>query len=334
MFTRFIKNFRNTAVAAVSVVMLGGTAMAAEKTIRIGFADVEGGPYDMAAQTFKKELEASSNGSIEVKVLCCHQMGGEQEMFQKMQLGTLDAAILGQNNASAFFPLMDTMVLPYVFRSYEHAEAVADGPVADIIREKMAAQTGVHMMDVVIIGFRSIINSKRDIKSFDDIAGLRYRVPKNEVMIDTYRAFGADPTPIAWSDTVTAWQTGIVDGGDLGIVFMESQKFSDISKHLAMTEHFTNMSMMFLSDAAYQKLTPQERELAAAASKKASQASRALNIKLEGEAISAMLAKGVVQTFPDKAPFIEASKTVWEDFFEEKGDEFRDFLAMIQAVEG
>nr|WP_309502773.1 TRAP transporter substrate-binding protein [uncultured Roseovarius sp.] len=333
MRTQYLNFIWKTVAVAVSVATIGTAALAADKTIRIGFADVEGSPYDLAANTFKQELEAATNGSIEVKVLCCHQMGGEQEMFQKMQLGTLDAAIVAHNNTATFFPLMDTLVLPYVFRGYEHAEAVADGPVADILREKMAKEAGVRMLDVVLIGFRSIMNSKRDINEFSDVAGLRYRVPKNKVMIETYKAFGADPTPIAWSDTVTAWQTGIVDGGDLGIVFMENQKFSDISKHLAMTEHFTNMVMMFLSESAYQRLTPEEQNHVAAASHKAALAARALNRQRENEAIDAMLKKGVVQTFPDKAPFIEASKTVWDDFLADKGDEYREFLDMIVAVE-
>ena len=102
----------------------------------------------------------------------------------------------------------------------------------------MPKDAKVHMVKIPLVSFRHIYNTRTPINSIEDFKPLRYRVPKNVVMVDTYKAFGSDPVPIAWSETLTAVQTGTVDGSDLPIDVIYSQKFHEVAKHVAYTGHF------------------------------------------------------------------------------------------------
>ena len=314
----------------LTMVALGGAQ--AKTIMRLAWAGSEDAPYAVAANKFKELVETQSNGEIEVQLFCCFKMGGEQEMFKKLQLGTLDGTIIAQNNAGPFFPLIDLFVLPYIFQSYEHAEKVVDGEIGERIAEEMLAQTGVHLISIADISFRNIYNSRRPITSIDEVAGLRYRVPKNQVMIDTYKAFGAEPTPIAWSETFTATQTGIVDGGDSGVYWMKAAKFFEITKHYAVTEHFALTSPFLVSDRFMQKLTPDLQALVREAGHEASLAGRE-NVRDSEAALTAELKDlGVMFTQPDKAPFIEAAQTVQNAFVAERGEPYGEFLKAIKAA--
>ena len=108
--------------------------MAKKQTMQIGYSVSEGHPYGTFMFTFADRMEKFSanleSGAIKVKVHCCHKMGSEQEQFKKLQLGTLDGTMIAQNNAGPFYPKIDLLVLPYMLQNYEHAVAVADGPIA------------------------------------------------------------------------------------------------------------------------------------------------------------------------------------------------------------
>ena len=321
-----------TLALAIGLAMTALTGAEAKTTMRLAWAGSEDAPYAVAANSFKELVEAQSKGEIEVQLFCCFKMGGEQEMFKKLQLGTLDGTIIAQNNAGPFFPLIDLFVLPYIFQSYEHAEKVVDGEIGRQIAEKMLEQTGVHLISIADISFRNIYNSRRPINSIEEVAGLRYRVPKNQVMIDTYKAFGAEPTPIAWSETFTATQTGVVDGGDSGVYWMKAAKFFEITRHYAVTEHFALTSPFLISDRFMQRLTPELQDLVRKAGHEASLAGRE-NVRESEAAIAAELKDlGVMFTRPDKAPFIEAAKAVQDAFVAERGAPYREFLEAIKAA--
>lgn len=325
-----LRSLALTLTLGLAALFMAAANAEAKVTMRLAWAGSEEAPYAVGANRFKELIEQYSNGEIEVKLFCCFKMGGEQEMFKKLQLGTLDGTIIAQNNAGPFFPLIDLFVLPYVFQSYDHAIKVVDGPVGQKIAEKMLADTGVHLISFVEISFRNIYNSKRPINAIGDVAGLRYRVPKNKVMIDTYKAFGAEPTPIAWSDTFTATQTGVVDGGDSGVYWLKAAKFYEICKHYAITEHFALASPFLVSDKFMQKLTPEQRDLVRKAGNEAAQVERQAVLDSEESIAEEMKQAGVAFTYPDKAPFIAAAKVVQDEFVKERGELYGEFLKAIQ----
>lgn len=318
--------------ALLSATMAFGSSAYAETSMSLAWAGSEDAPYAVGANKFKELIEDYTDGEVQVNLFCCFEMGGEQEMFKKLQLGTLDGTIVAQNNVGPFFPLMDLFVLPYIFTGFDHAVAVVDGPIGKQMADQMLADTGVHLISFVDISFRNIYNSKRAIESFDDVGGLRYRVPQNVVMIDTYKAFGAEPTPIAWSETFTATQTGVVDGGDTPVFWLKAAKFYEITKHYAVTEHFALTSPLLVSDRFMQKLSPEHQEAVRRAGYEAALFERQNTLDSEAAIAEEMKAAGVMFTHPDKTPFFEAATAVKSEFAESRGEAFVELLAAIEAA--
>lgn len=317
-------------IAAVATFCVAATGSVYAKTMKLGYAVAEGTPYDTYAKTFAEDLEKRTNGEMKVRNFCCFKVGGEQEMFKKLQLGTLDATIIAQNNAGPFYPKIDLLVLPYMLQNYEHAIKVVDGPVGQAIWKDMPEETGVHLVNIALVSFRHIYNTKKDINSIEDFAPLKYRVPKNVVMVDTYKAFGSDPVPLAWSETLTAVQTGTVDGGDLPIDLIYSQKFHEVAKHVALTGHFALAPPFFVSDKFMQTLSKEEKDAVYASAKVAAAAARKQVLDKEAEISEELTSKhGVTITNPDKAPFIAAAAKVQDAFANERGGDYPDLVKAI-----
>jgi tripartite ATP-independent transporter DctP family solute receptor len=287
-------------------------------------------PFAVAGNYFKKRVEQYTNGQIQVQTYCCFKMGSEEEMVKKLQLGTLDATIVAQNNIGPYFKLYDVFTLPYILRDYEHAVKVLEGPVGKTLSEKSAKTAGFWLFSSASIAFRNIYNTKRPINSIKDVAGLRYRVPPNPVTIATYKAFGADPTPLPWGETLTATQTGIVDGGDLEPTGFLLNKFADVAKNMAVTEHFTLIAPMLISDRFMQKLTPEQRAAVSRAALESCKVGQQAELKLEKTINGTLEGMGVKFTHPDKAPFIQASQKVVDDIAAQRGAEFQELVNQIR----
>jgi tripartite ATP-independent transporter DctP family solute receptor len=317
---------------ALALVVFAGSAYAKNLTMNISFGVADAHPYATFMYTFADRMEKLSGGTVRVKVHCCNKMGSEQETFKKLQLGTLDGTMIAQNNAGPMYPKIDLLVLPYMIQSYEHALAITNGPAGEAIWGKMGEEIGVHLVSIPLFSFRHIYNTKMPINNLADFAKMKYRVPKNVVMIDTYKAFGSDPVPIAWAEALTATQTGTVDGGDLPIDVMYSQKFHDVAKHIAMTGHFVLAPPFFVGDKFMQKMDDKQTEAMHMAARIAEQASRFHTNYGMGIVEEKLKAAGVTFTRPDTGPWIAKAKQVHAAFAEERGPEYVKIMDMIYAA--
>ncbi len=313
--------------------LLAAPAAAADLTINLGYAAAETSTYGVLAAKFEELVEAKTDGSIDVKVRCCAQLVTEDEAFKAMQLGTVDMYIITSNNISPHYPPTDAFVLPYIFQSKDHTYAVLEGEVGRQFAEDLRAATGVHLLTYGFVGHRDFYNNRGPVETPEDMAGLKIRVPKNQVMIDTYAAFGAEPVPLAWADTPTALQTGTVDGADNGTSFIKSQKFYEIMDHLTILEHFSYFSPLLASDRAMGRMSEAQRAAVMAAAAEAGAYHRE-TMEAEVAEIRAFLADegGMAVTRPDKEPFIEEALAVQDAYAAGKGAEFEALLRAIRAV--
>lgn len=319
------------AVAASAVT--AGSAMAADVTMNVGFGAPEASIYGRFGAHFEKFVEEYSGGSIDVKLRCCNQIATEDEAFKALQLGTVDGFFITANNVSPHWPLMDVTVLPYIFQNTQHLDRVLNGDVGQFMKDKLQADTSVHMLAFGPALYRDFYNSKRPVNSMADMAGLKIRVPKNEVMIATFEAFGANPVPLAWSETPTALQTGTVDGGDNGTSFIRDMKFYEFEPHLVILEHFVAFAPLFASDAFMKRLNDNQRDIIRRAATAAG-AALTKEFATETQEIRKWLATegGMAMTVPDKTDFVAAAKGVQNDFAAKRGAEFVDLVKKIQAA--
>ena len=326
--------YPKTLAASVLAFAISTTSLiAADVTMNVGFGAPEESLYGRFGKIFQRNVAEYTDGEVEVKLRCCNQISTEDEAFKAMQLGTVDGFFITANNVSPHWPLMDVTVLPYVFQDPSHLERVVDGTVGNFIKDRLQADTSVHLLSFGPALYRDFYNSVRPINTMDDMAGLKIRVPKNEVMIATFEAFGANPVPLAWSETPTALQTGTVDGGDNGTTFIRDMKFYEFEPHLVILEHFVAMAPLFASNAFMSRLSDEHREevLRAATDAGAEMRQQVLD---ETENVRNWLATegGMAMTRPDKAAFIEAAQAVQLQFAEDRGADFVDLVNRIREA--
>ncbi|MEZ5649718.1 MAG: TRAP transporter substrate-binding protein [Burkholderiaceae bacterium] len=321
--------------AAAAVALLwGGTAMAADKIVmNLGWSTPADSAYSVIAKKFKELAEKYSDGSVEVKLRCCAQIATEDDAFKAMQLGTVDGYFISQNNVSPHWPLMNVFVLPYIFQNEAHVTKVTTGPVGDTIRQKLFQDTGVHLLTFGAPSYRDLFDSRRAVNTIDDMKGLKLRVPKNKVMIATFEAFGAEPVPLAWSETPTALQTGTIDGGDNGTSVIKDMKFYEFAKHLIILDHFAGVAPMFASDRFMKKLSDAQRAAVQKAAVEAGLYHTEVRGKETAEIRQWLVEKGGMKmTSPDRKPFIAAAQKVQQQFAAEGGAQFKDLVDKIQAA--
>ncbi len=329
MFTT-LRRLVSLAAGAAIAGSLATSAVAGNVTINLGYAAAETSAYAILANKFEELAEKYSDGTIDVKVRCCAQLVTEDEAFKAMQLGTVDMFIITGNNISPHFPLMDAFVLPYVFQSKEHTYKVLEGPIGKDFAAKLHNATKVHLLAYGFVGDRDFYNSRGPITKVEDMKGLKVRVPKNQVMIETFKAFGAAPIPLPWADTPTALQTGAVDGADNGTSFIKSQKFYEIMDHLSILEHFSYFSPLLASNRLMGKLDDKQKAAVIKAGAEAGVHHKEVMSAQIADIRKFLVEKGgMKRTEVDKSGFIAAALKVQDKFAAEKGD---DFKALLKAI--
>ncbi len=322
-------------LAALPILLgLAASALGADKIVmNVGWSTPADSAYSIPAAKFKELVEKYTDNAVEVKLRCCAQIGTEDDAFKAMQLGTVDAYFISQNNVSPHWPLMDVFVLPYIFQSEDHVTKVTAGPVGESIRKQLLADTGVHLLTFGAPSYRDLFNSRQAVNSMADMKGLKLRVPKNKVMIATFQAFGAEPVPLAWSETPTALQTRTIDGGDNGTSVIKDMKFYEFSKHLVILDHFAGVAPLFASDRMMKKLNAQQAAAVRKAAEEAGAYHTAIQTKETAEIRQWLVEKGgMSMTKPPRGPFIAAAQKVQQEFAAERGPKFTELVNQIQAA--
>ena len=316
-----------------SLVIMITHVSAANVTMNLGFSTPEEHDYGRMAKKFKELAEKYSDGTTEVKLRCCSQISTEGEAFKAMQLGTVDAYFITQNNISPNWKLMDVFVLPYIFQDRDHIKRVLNGSVGTKVKKQLLADTGVHLLTFGGVFFRDMYSVSKPINSMSDFNGLKFRVPKNKVMIATLKAFGAEPIPLAWSETPTALQTGTIDASDNGTGTIKSMKFYEFAKNLVILEYFSGTSPLLASDRFMSKLNDSQRT---AVQKAADEAGAYMYdfMKDDLDSLRAWLTSegGMKRSDPDRAPFIKEAQKIQDQFSKDASPEFIALLKEIRAA--
>ncbi len=205
-------------------------------------------PHHVAALDFKKFVEERTKGKVEVQIYPASQLGGEERAFQDVQQGVIQIASLASNNAAVFAPSLYVIDLPYLFTTNEEGWKTLD-KYWDEFNKRTIQESGNRIIGWLDLGYRHICNSKRPVRVLSDLQGLKIRVPNNPVMIDTFRAWGCEPTPLAWDETFNALQQKVVDGQENSYVVFASNKFEEVQKYMTELRYKLQIIVMVVNDA-------------------------------------------------------------------------------------
>ena len=205
-------------------------------------------PHHVAALDFKQFVEERTKGKVEVQIYPASQLGGEERAFQDVQQGVIQIASLASNNAAVFAPSLYVIDLPYLFTTNEDGWKTLD-KYWDEFNKRTIQESGNRIIGWLDLGYRHICNSKRPVRVLSDLQGLKIRVPNNPVMIDTFRAWGCEPTPLAWDETFNALQQKVVDGQENSYVVFASNKFEEVQKYMTELRYKLQIIVMVVNDA-------------------------------------------------------------------------------------
>ncbi|WP_372574214.1 TRAP transporter substrate-binding protein [Ruegeria jejuensis] len=309
-----------TAAISITAMLVAGAAQA--KNFKIAVGDSGGSSQEATGLGFKAALEELSGGKHTATLFLNGQLGSEQDTVNDAAIGTLDMSLLAINNITPFSPTVGVFTLPYVILSLEDAEKLTQGPIGQELVENTINDAGVRIIGWTYTGFRRLTNSKKPVKSVADLEGLVIRVPKNEIMIDTYKAWGISPTPMAWSETFAGLQTKVVDGQDNPYTTINAMKFYEVQKYVTNIRYIFSIEPLIISEQVFQELSAEDQEILLEAGKVATQASADFLRAKEAEIKEILVEKGmeIVDPENDEAEFIELATTaVWPKFYESIG---------------
>ncbi len=313
---------RAALAAAIALAMgsAAGVAQAQTTTLKIGYATSKESHYGVGSTVFCDEVEKGTQGRYKCQHFPNSALGGEREQIEAIQFGTQDLLNTSTGPVGNFVPEMKIVDLPFLFRDYDHARKVMDGPIGQDLLTKFPSK-GIIALAWTENGFRQMTNSKRDIVKPDDAKGLKMRTMENKVHMDGYRTFGILPTPMAFPELFGALQQGTVDGQENPIPVILSAKFSQVQKHLSLTNHVYSPALLLLSPKVWNKLNDADKKVFVEAAKKGAAAQRKKVNDDEANGLAQLEKEGVkVNRTVDGAAFRKAIEPAYVSYAKEFGE--------------
>lgn len=319
-----ITRYLGLAVLAGAIASAG--PVAAQTTVKIGYSLPNTSHYGAGAGAFAAELEKAAAGRFKVEQFPASALGGEREMIESVQLGTLDLVITSSGPVGNFVPEVAITDIPFLFRDTAHARAVLDGPIGQDLLGRFPAK-GLVALAWGEQGFRHLTNGKRVVQGPDDMKGLKLRTMENQVHMLAFRTLGANPTPMAWPEVVQGLQQGTIDGQENPISVIVSAKMSEVQKHLTLTRHVFSPALIIVSKQRFDALNDADKAAFRAAGKAGAAAMRAFVDDVETKGVETLRGQGMqVVTAVDTAKF----QTVLAPAYAEYGKRFGQ--AKIDAI--
>ncbi|WP_281823431.1 TRAP transporter substrate-binding protein [Jannaschia rubra] len=322
------------AVSAAAALLLTTGAVNA-KNFKIALGDSAGSAQEALGKAFVAALEEKSGGEHTGDLFLNGQLGSEQDTVNEAAMGTLDMSILAINNVTPFSPTVGILTLPYVILSLEEAETLTQGAIGDELTANTIEDAGVRILGWSYTGFRRLTNSVRPVETVEDLQGLVIRVPKNEIMIATYNAWGVNPTPMAWAETFAALQQGVVDGQDNPYLTINAMKFDEVQTYITEIRYIFSLEPLVISEQVFQDLSEEDQQMVIEAGKEATLVS-AQFLRDQEEAIKERLTTEggmeITQPANNEEEFISlATEAVWPQFYDSIGgiEKMNEVLAIL-----
>ena len=297
--------------------------------LKLGHVAPTDEPYHKAAEKFAELVNKNTGGEVQVQIFPNSLLGGQRELLEGLQLGSVDITLTTAAVLSSFLPKTQVIELPFMFRDSEHVYKVVDGPLAKEIyagdeKKKMK------VIDTWENGFRNITNNVRPIEKPEDMKGVKIRVMENKMYIEMFKALGANPTPMARGELFTGLQTKVVDGQENPLGQIYTSRFYEVQKYATLSGHTYSPEAVVFSLASWKKIPAKYQEEILKASAEAKKFNRELSAKMDKEYVGKLEEKGMTVTrlTPQQiAAFQEKMMPVWDLFADKIG---KDLIQKIK----
>jgi tripartite ATP-independent transporter DctP family solute receptor len=302
------------AALGMTALMTSGAALA-QIEIKFGHVGEPGSLFAASAEEFARRANAKLGDKAKVVVYGSSQLGGDKELLQKLKLGTVDMA-LPSTVMSSEADLFGVFEMPYLVKDREHMKRIE----REVFWSKLAPEAEKKGLKVIAVwenGYRHITNNKRPINTPDDLKGIKLRVPEGKWRVKMFQAYGANPSPMKFSEVFTALQTGVMDGQENPFTQIYSAKFQEVQKYLSLTGHVYTPAYVTVGAKKWASLPADVRKILEDTAKETQAFVYEKAAKDDEELLGKIKAAGVAVNTPNKDAFIAASKPVYEEFARE-----------------
>lgn len=312
------------ATLVVGAAMVASPAWA-QTVLRLAHNAAPGNPKAVASDKFAELVAQKTHGRVKVDVGGNAQYGDDVEALTNMRLGTLAFSTNSQGSTSGVVPQFAVLGLPFLFHSLPQAWKVEDGPVGKELGEE-AKKKGLVLLALWDNGIRRVSNNVRPITKPEDLAGIKIRTPPDPMTVDIFKALGANPLPMAFSELYIALQQGVVDGQENPLMNIYSSKLYEVQKYISMTGHKYESTPLLASKVVFDGLSKDDQKAVMEAAAEAGKLDRELSLKSDQELRAKMEAAGTQFNEVDQAPFVAKTKAVYDKWHKQ----FPELVDLIQ----
>jgi TRAP-type transport system periplasmic protein len=287
----------------------------AQTEIKFGHVGEPGSLFAQSADEFARKANAKLGGKAKVVVFGSSQLGGDKELLQKLKLGTVDLA-LPSTVMSSEVDSFGIFEMPYLVKDRNHMHAIEK----EVFWPKLAPEAEKRGLKIIAVwenGYRHVTNNKRPIKLPGDLQGIKLRVPEGKWRVKMFQTYGANPSPMKFSEVFTALQTGVMDGQENPFTQIYSAKFQEVQKYLSLTGHVYTPAYVTAGAKKWASLAPDVRKILEDTAKETQAFVYQLAAKEDNDLLQKLKAAGMQVNEVDKAAFVKASKAVYDEFGKE-----------------
>jgi tripartite ATP-independent transporter DctP family solute receptor len=288
-----------------------GSALA-QTELKFGHVGEPGSLFAKSADEFAKRANSKLGNKVKVVVFGSSQLGGDKELNQKLKLGTVDFA-LPSTVMSSESDLFGIFEMPYLVRDRKHMNAIE----TQVFWPRLAPEAEKKGLTIIAVwenGYRHITNNRHPINVPKDLQGIKLRVPEGKWRVKMFQAYGANPSPMKFSEVFTALQTGVMDGQENPFSQIVSAKFQEVQKYLSLTGHVYIPAYVTVGSKKWATLPADVRKDLESIAKDTQKFVYATAEKDENELLAVIKAAGVTVNQADKAAFVRGSKEIYEEF--------------------
>lgn len=285
--------------------------------IKIGQGQTAEEPQVRAMDLFKEIVEEKTGGKVRVEVYPNNQLGNQRDVTEGIQLGTIQMASISSPMAG-FVPESNLFELPFLFANRDHFYAVLDSEIGEGLKPAFARR-GFILLGYFDVGVRHIMTVNQPIHSFDDLAGLKIRTMENPAHLDSFRAFGANPIPMAYGELYTALEQGVIDGAEAANTNYFAKKFYEPAPYWAQVGWIHLVEYVIMSRYFFERLPDEYRYIIEEAAQIMIVQERQWYSANDIKFLETLKDEGVQVTYPERAPFREASQAVYQAWADKVG---------------
>jgi tripartite ATP-independent transporter DctP family solute receptor len=302
-------------VVAGAAFALHGTAVAQPVELKLGHVGEPGSLFQMSADEYAKRVNEKLAGKVKVVTYGSSQLGGDKEMIQKLKLGTIEMA-LPSTVMTSEVDLFGIFELPYIVKDRAHMARIEK----DVFWPTLAPETekkGLKVLAVWENGYRHITNNKKPVKVPEDLKGFKLRVPEGKWRVKMFQEYGANPSPMKFSELFTALQTGVMDGQENPFTQIYSAKLQEVQKYLSLSGHVYTPAYLLVGSRKYATLPADVRKVLEDTARETQAFVYTTAAKQETELLEKLKQAGMQVNEVDKNAFIAASKGIYDEFGKE-----------------